>query len=198
MTAMVVGAGAGIAASYVLGTFPTAQLVGRRVGHDPTREGSGNPGASNVYRTAGRTAGALVLLGDAAKGALPTAIALVASGRPLAAWCWVAAVLGHVVAIPGVRRGGKGVATAGGGALVLYPFVALTLVLVFAFVARRWRVAALASLTITVLLPPLVALTRHGWLETLLAAGVSALVIVRHRSNIDRLLRGNETVLPGR
>src|SRR5690349_2170234 len=106
MTAMVVGAGAGIAASYVLGTFPTAQLVGKRVGHDPTREGSGNPGASNVYRTAGRAAGALVLLGDAAKGAVPTAIALVASGRPLAAWCWVAAVLGHVIAIPGVRRGG--------------------------------------------------------------------------------------------
>ncbi len=195
---MVVGAGAGIVLSYLVGTFPTAQLVGRRLGHDPLREGSGNPGASNVYRTAGRAAGAFVLLGDAAKGAVPAAIALVASGRPLATWCWLAAVLGHVVSIPRVRRGGKGVATAGGGALVLYPLVSVGLIVVFVLVARRWRVAALASLAMAVPLAPLVALTGHGWRETAAAAAVSLLVIVRHRANIRRLIRGNERAMPTR
>jgi glycerol-3-phosphate acyltransferase PlsY len=198
MTAMVVGEGAGIVASYVLGTFPTAQLVGRRLGHDPLREGSGNPGASNVYRTAGRTAGAFVLLGDAVKGAVPAGVALVASGRPLANWCWVAAVLGHVVAIPRVRRGGKGVATAGGGAMVLYPLVSVALIVVFAVVAKRWRMAALASLTIAVLLPPLVALSGRGPRETALAGAVSALVIVRHHANIGRLLHRTERAMPTR
>ena len=56
--------------AYLLGTFPTAILVGRREGRDPTQEGSGNPGASNTFRTMGRRAGAIVLLGDVAKGAL--------------------------------------------------------------------------------------------------------------------------------
>ncbi len=195
---MVVAAGAGIAASYLVGSFPTAQLVGRRLGHDPLREGSGNPGASNVYRTAGRAAGAFVLLGDMVKGALPTAIALIASGRPLAAWCWLAAVLGHVVAIPRVRRGGKGVATAGGGALVLHPLVSVALILVFVLVARRWRVAALASLAMAGLLAPAVALSGRGWHEIAVAGAVSLLVILRHHANIGRLLRGAEPSLPAR
>ena len=67
--------------AYLLGTFPTAILVGRREGRDPTQEGSGNPGASNTFRTMGRRAGAIVLLGDVAKGALAAGMGL-ATGQP--------------------------------------------------------------------------------------------------------------------
>src|SRR5690349_18914145 len=97
--------------AYAAGTFPTAQLVGRRLGRDPTREGSGNPGATNVYRTAGRRAGLMVALGDVAKGAVPTAVGYLVDGRPLATVAWAAAVAGHVAPVTRRLRGGKGVAT---------------------------------------------------------------------------------------
>ena len=72
-----------VVAGYGLGTLPTALLVGRRTGVDPTIAGSGNPGASNVYRTSGKTAGALVLLGDLAKGALAAGAGLAVDGGVL-------------------------------------------------------------------------------------------------------------------
>jgi glycerol-3-phosphate acyltransferase PlsY len=67
--------------AYLLGTFPAAQLVGGARGHDPTREGSGNPGASNVYRLAGRRAGATVFALDLVKGALATGAGYALDGR---------------------------------------------------------------------------------------------------------------------
>lgn len=184
-----------IAGSYAVGTFPTAQLVGRRAGHDPTVEGSGNPGATNVYRTAGRRAGALVLLGDLAKGALPTAVALATSGRTVAGWCWLAAVLGHVVPLWRPRRGGKGVATAGGGALVLHPFASVVLIALFVLVVRRSRMAALGSLAMAVLLAPAV-LVEHGAREAAFALGVGVVIVARHRANIRRMRAGTERLLP--
>ena len=79
----------GVIAGYIVGTFPTAQLVARLVGaDDPTTQGSGNPGASNVYRTAGKRAGVLVGVIDALKGAVPAAIALIVAGRPEAHAVW--------------------------------------------------------------------------------------------------------------
>src|SRR3954465_2639001 len=109
------GAGAGLLAlSYLLGTFPTALIVARLTGHDPTQEGSGNPGASNVYRLAGARAGAAVFLGDAVKGAAATAIGRAVGGPPLAMACGVSAVLGHVFPLFRGFRGGRGVATAAG------------------------------------------------------------------------------------
>lgn len=200
MPGMVVGEIAGVAGAYLLGTFPTAQLVGRRVGHDPLREGSGNPGATNVYRTAGRAAGTAVLVGDAAKGALPTVLAFVIAGRWVATLCWLAAVLGHVA--PVVRglhgsRGGKGVATAAGGAIVLYPLEALAMFVVFVGVTKRTRVASLGSLAMALLLPVLVAVTGHPARESIGAAIVSMVVVARHHRNIRRLLAGTEHRIPG-
>jgi glycerol-3-phosphate acyltransferase PlsY len=189
---VVVAAIALVVAAYLAGTFPTARLVAARRGHDPRREGSGNPGATNVYRVAGRRAGALVALGDVAKGAVPTGVALGVSGRSLAAACWVAAVVGHVFPLHQRGRGGKGVATAGGGAVVLYPLASAVLVVVFVVVAKSTRRASVASLSIAPLLPVLVAVTDHAGWETAVAAGISALIVVRHAGNIGRLLRHEE------
>jgi glycerol-3-phosphate acyltransferase PlsY len=183
--ALVVGA-------YLVGTFPTAQLVGARRGVDPTRAGSGNPGATNVLRTAGRGAGAIVFVGDVCKGAIPTAIGLAVGGRSLGVCCWAAAVLGHVFPLTRKLRGGKGVATAGGGVLVLYPLVGVVLLVLFGSVIKVTRTASIGSLAMAVALPVLVAVSgRPGW-EVAVAAGVSLLVVARHGGNIQRLLRHEE------
>jgi glycerol-3-phosphate acyltransferase PlsY len=183
--------------AYLVGMLPSAQLVARRAGHDPTSEGSGNPGASNVLRIAGRRAGAAVLALDAGKGAVPTGLALALSGRPLAAACWTAAALGHVFPVVRRLRGGKGVATVAGGAVVLYPLVSVGLLVVFAAVAGLGRRPSVASLTVAVLLPLAVAATgRPAW-EVAVAAVLSALVVVRHAGNIRRLARGEEQAIRG-
>src|SRR3954471_22016442 len=91
-----VATGGLLALSYLLGTFPTALIVARLTGHDPTTEGSGNPGASNVYRLAGARAGLAVFLGDAAQGAVAAGVGRAVGGPPLALACGLAAVVGHV------------------------------------------------------------------------------------------------------
>src|SRR5438270_8719826 len=96
------GVGGLLVLSYLLGTFPTALIVARLAGHDPTTEGSHNPGATNVYRLAGPGAGAAVFVGDAAKGALATAAGRAAAPPSFAMACGLAAVGGHV--FPVFRR----------------------------------------------------------------------------------------------
>lgn len=183
----------GIAAAYLVGTFPTALWIGRRVGTDPSKEGSGNPGASNVYRLSGKRAGVLVGLIDASKGAVPAAIALGVSGREAAHAVWVAAVVGHVWPVFRRFRGGKGVATAGGGGLVINPVVGIACGLLFFGVVKAGRVAALGSLAIALAYPVIsVVVGRPGW-EVTVGAGVAALLVVRHQSNIRRLLSREES-----
>jgi len=190
------GAGAGLlAVSYLLGTFPTALIVARLAGHDPTKEGSGNPGASNVYRLAGTKAGLAVFLGDAAKGVVATAIGKAAGGPPLALACGLAAVLGHVFPVFRRFRGGRGVATAAGTVAVLEPLVAVPFVAVWLLVARLTGKASVASLVVIGATPAVVfALDRPAWEK----AGVSALaavVVARHAGNLVRLARGDEPEL---
>ena len=182
-----------IVAAYLVGTFPTAQIVGRRTGRDPTALGSGNPGASNVWRLSGKRAGAIVGFIDLAKGVLPTSLALAVSGRPAAHAVWVAAVVGHVWPITRRLRGGKGVATAGGGGLVLGPLIGLACGGVFLVAVKFGRIAALGSLIIAVGYPALAAATGRPFWEVATASGVAAIVIVRHQSNIRRLIRGDRS-----
>ena len=182
-----------VVAAYLVGMFPAAQVVSRRTGHDPTAEGSGNPGATNVWRVAGRRAGALVAVIDVAKGALPTLFALGVADRPTGYAVWVAAVVGHVWPITRRLRGGKGVATAGGGGLVLNPLVGVACIVMFVAVVRLVRIAALGSLGIAVGYPTLLALSgQPGW-EVATASGVAVILFVRHQSNIRRLIRGEES-----
>ena len=138
-------------ASYAIGMLPTALIVGRCIGRHPTSEGSGNPGASNMYRIGGLKAASVVGIVDTAKGALPALAALALWGRNEALAAWLGATAGHVWPVLGLLpgldklRGGKGVATAGGGALVLQPLLASISLMVFVSVLLWRRVAALAS-----------------------------------------------------
>jgi glycerol-3-phosphate acyltransferase PlsY len=190
-----VGAGGLLVLSYLLGTFPTAQLVARFAGHDPTREGSGNPGASNVYRLAGPRAGLAVFLGDAAKGAVAAGVGRAVGGPPLALACGVAAVLGHVFPVFRGFRGGRGVATAAGTVAVIEPIVAMPFVAVWLLIARLTGRASAASLVVIGATPVVVlALDRPAW-EKLGMAGLAAIVVARHAGNLVRLARGEEPAL---
>lgn len=185
-------AAAVVTLGYCLGMLPTAMLVARRTGRDPTVEGSGNPGATNTTRISGRGAGFVVLLGDVAKGAVAAGVGLAVGGRALGLAAGAAAVVGHIFPVTRSFRGGKGVATASGMAAVLYPLVSVVLVVVLGVVYRVTGKMSVASLTIAVLLPIGVALRgRPGW-EVAGVAALSLLVFVRHRENIRRLLGGSE------
>ena len=179
-------------AAYGAGMFPTAGLVGHRIGHDPTSEGSGNPGATNIYRLGGRLAGVAVALGDMAKGAAPVGAALLLWDRPEAMAAWIGAVAGHVW--PALRRfrGGKGMATAGGGGIVLDPVIGLICVVVFFGMVRLTRVAALGSLSVGVAYPVLALVLGWPGPEVIVAAVVMGVMAMRHHGNIVRLVRGTE------
>ncbi len=192
---MGVGVAGLLALSYLLGTFPTALIVARLAGHDPTKEGSGNPGASNVYRLAGARAGLAVFLGDAAKGALAAGVGRAVGGPPLALACGLASVVGHVFPVFRGFRGGRGVATAAGTVAVLEPVVALPFVAAWLLIARLTGKASVASLVVIGATPVVVfALDRPGW-EKAGMVGLAAIVVGRHAGNLVRLARGEEASL---
>ena len=187
-------------AAYLLGTFPSAQLVAGASGVDITRSGSGNPGASNVTRTLGWRKGAIVFALDALKGALAAGVGLLLASRGAAYALGAAAILGHVY--PATRRfhGGKGVATGAGVMIVLHPLVSAVLAVVWFTVSRLTGKAALASIAIVVALPIGIALTGvPGW-EIAATLALCALVMIRHVANLQRLWHRQEPRLdaPGR
>ena len=181
--------------AYLIGTFPSAILVARANGIDIREVGSGNPGASNVARILGWRRGVWVFVLDAAKGALAAGLGMVVDGRPAGYVLGGAAILGHVFPVWNRFRGGKGVATGGGIFIALSPVVFSVLVALWFVLSRLTRKASLASIIIVVLLPIGVGIVRQELWEVLATIGVSLLVMIRHVSNIKRLVTRNEHVL---
>jgi acyl phosphate:glycerol-3-phosphate acyltransferase len=176
--------------AWLLGTFPSAMLVARAKGHDVLREGSGNPGASNVARIVGWRYGAAVLAMDFVKGAVAAGVGLAVGGRPGAFVLGAAAIVGHTY--PLYRKGGKGVAAASGMLVVLFPLIVAGLAVVWLVVARLMKKASLASLLVTVLFPITVAIAGYDLWEVAVLAALAVLVVARHAGNIRRLLRHSE------
>jgi glycerol-3-phosphate acyltransferase PlsY len=179
-----------VVTGYVLGTAPTAVVVGRRLGVDPRAQGSGNPGASNVYRTMGRRPAAVVLGVDLCKGALAAALGWAIGGHTVGLVAGAAAVLGH--SFPIGRRGGKGVATCAGMLFVLFPLVALVTALGWVLVARVVHRPSVASIIVALGAPIGVVFAGASGVEVALLVAVAALVVLRHADNIRRLARGTE------
>lgn len=181
--------------AYALGTFPTGVLVAKREGYAVHDEGSGNPGASNVYRVAGLKAGAIVLIGDALKGVAAAGAGLAFDGREFALVCGLAAVVGHCFPVQRWGKGGKGVATAGGVGLLVYPALVVVFAALWFVIARLLNKASLGSLIVVLATPVVVALMGRPGREIALLSAICLLVIARHHSNIRRLIRGEESSL---
>jgi glycerol-3-phosphate acyltransferase PlsY len=185
-----------VVAAYLIGSVPFSFLVARAFGvRDVRRVGSGNVGATNVLRSAGKAAGALALVLDVGKGAAATALAglLAPDDAALPAAAAVAAVVGHMFPVWLRFEGGKGVATGLGALAPLAPTAALGAIAAFAVVALATRFVSLASVAGAVVLA-VVAVGRRGPDPVAVAAVVSAaLVVFRHRSNLRRILGGTES-----
>ena len=182
-----------LAASYLVGAFPTADLVNRAVGHDVHHEGSGNPGATNTYRLAGAPAAAIVMAVDMGKGAVASWAGDRLDGRGPA--CGVAAVLGHCFPPTDPGAGGKGVATAGGMLLVTDPPLAVLAAATWAGLAKATRRASLASIVAAAALPIAATALRRPAKERRALLATAAVIVLRHRENIGRLRRGVEPAL---
>ncbi|MGH7572868.1 MAG: glycerol-3-phosphate 1-O-acyltransferase PlsY [Gemmatimonadota bacterium] len=192
----------GLLLAYLAGAFPTAWLAGRAKGIDLGAVGSGNYGATNVYRNLGWTSALIVVLVDVAKGFLPVQLLpgwLPADGlTPIAYQVLLAvvAVLGHVFSVFLSFRGGKGVGTAAGAFLALAPKALLLAVLTWGLVLAWRRIVSLASLTGAVVLLVAVwalhARETGAWPLVLATTLLAAFVFWTHRENIGRLRRGEE------
>ncbi len=185
---------AALVAAYAAGMLPSAIVVARSRGVDITTFGSGNPGASNVARALGARWGVVVFALDAAKGAVPVVLALLAT-RPLAYGCAAAAVLGHVFPVTRGFRGGKGIATGAGVLLPLHPPVMLAAAATWLLVAKVSKRASVASiLVVPAVIVAVVVRGTPGW-EIAALTGLAGLIEIRHLSNIRRLFSGTEHAL---
>jgi glycerol-3-phosphate acyltransferase PlsY len=184
--------------AYLVGTVPTASWVASASGLDPTTEGSGNPGASNVTRLLGRRAGAIVLAGDLGKGLVATFAGLAVGGHGLALACGLAVVAGHILPVTRRGRGGKGVATSVGVVVVLWPAAIPVLLAAWLVAFGSTRRASVGSLAAALVCPATVALVGYGTVDTVAAAALAVAIVVRHRDNLQRLVRGDEPALTRR
>ena len=185
-----------IIAAYLIGAIPTGVILTRLVGGEDIRKaGSGNIGATNVYRVAGRKLGIITLVGDCLKGVIPLLIAqqgfnLPAGGMALVA---LAAFIGHCYPVYLGFKGGKGVATALGIFLVLSPLSVLCLLVVFVLILWKWRYISLASISAAATVPFLVLWFESSFALFMATLLIAAIVIWKHRENIGRLRGGTES-----
>jgi glycerol-3-phosphate acyltransferase PlsY len=183
-----------VLAGYLIGSLPLGLLLARGwSGVDPRRVGSGNLGATNVYRTAGWGLGLAVMALDMAKGTGAVLLAArtgVGEGPTVAAG--VAAVLGHVFPMWLRGRGGKGVATACGAFAVLAPLATAAALGAFVVTVAATRVVSAGSLVATLALPSVAALSGSTPAVTVGAVVVAAVIAWRHRGNLARIRAGTE------
>lgn len=179
--------------AYLLGSIPVGVILARIKGTDPRKVGSGNIGATNVMRAAGKAFGALTLIGDILKGFLPVAIAFALNeSRVVVAAVGLAAFVGHLFPLFLGFKGGKGVATALGVYLALDHLAVLIAIVVFAVILLKWRYVSLSSLVGVALMPFLLYLRYSPSEYVYLVLIVGALTFIKHRGNIRRLIAGTE------
>ena len=181
--------------AYLLGSVSSAILLSKIMGfEDPRSEGSGNPGATNVLRIAGRKAAFLTLVGDFLKGLIPVLIAAALLADPLVvALTAFAAFAGHCFPVFFAFRGGKGVATALAASLAFDWVIGLILIAIWLLFARVFKISSLAAIVSFCALPALTFWRHPDIGVTVVFAAISIILIWRHRGNIQRLISGTES-----
>jgi len=181
-------------ASYLLGAVPFGLLLSKALcKRDPRDYGSGNIGATNAMRTGGKLVGALTLLADISKGAIPVSLALMAQLPE----SWIAAIavatfFGHIFPVYLGFRGGKGVATMLGVILPWQPLIAAIGLLAWIILLKITRYVSLSSIVAALLLPLLLALSGASMPALMVGMVFASLVTLKHAANIKRLINGTE------
>lgn len=183
--------------SYFLGAVPTSYLLSRLfAGIDLRQHGSGNLGATNLYRVLGWKYAIPAALVDIAKGVVPVLVFApqVSDSQLFALACGVAAIVGHVFSVFVGFKGGKGVATAAGVMLALAPIALLVSAAVWGVLVRLTGYVSLGSIVAAAVLPFAIYLLEDSRTPALvwIAAAIAAAVIILHWRNIQRLIRGTE------
>ncbi len=181
--------------AYLLGSISSAILLSRIMGFaDPRSDGSNNPGATNVLRIAGKKAAFLTLVGDCLKGLIPVLVAQgVGADAFTVALTAFAAFIGHCFPVFFQFRGGKGVATAIAGTVGFDWLTGLILIGTWLLFAKVFRISSLAAIISFAALPLVVYWRVPGLAVTGVFVAISAILIWRHRGNIQRLLTGTES-----
>jgi len=185
--------------AYLIGSLSAAIIICKLMGlPDPRTQGSRNPGATNVLRIAGKKAAALVLLGDMLKGFIPLLVARAFDVEDhILAAVGLAAFLGHLYPIFFGFHGGKGVATSLGILLGLSWPLAAAVLATWLFMAKVFRISSLSALTASIAAPLYTWLLLDSAPLLVMVCVISAMLLWRHRSNIQRLISGAEGKLGG-
>lgn len=195
-----------VIAAYLLGSIPTSVWLGRALkGVDLREHGSGNAGATNAFRVLGKPIGTVVLLLDMLKGYLAVNLSHLQDEIDPGSEVWMMlriglgliAVCGHIFPVFAGFRGGKGVAAITGAALAIHPWAALAAIGIYLVVFLLFKISALGSLSAVLTYPVWIFWVFPSEFLTvrIFSLLVLALVLLTHRSNIRRLLRGEEKVL---
>jgi glycerol-3-phosphate acyltransferase PlsY len=179
--------------SYLLGSVPIGFLVGDYLlGVDIRQHGSGNIGATNVFRILGIGPGLVVFVGDLAKGVIPVLAGKELGGSLLALLAGLAAIIGHNWSLFLGFKGGRGVATGAGVIFALSPLVGLIAFFLWAAVVMLSRYVSLGSIVATMAVPVLMFILHQPWSYVLFGVVIAILIVYRHRPNMKRLLNGTE------
>ena len=183
--------------AYLLGSISVGLMLARlRGGVNLRQSGSGNIGATNVARTLGKGAGILTLLGDGAKGLIAVLLAQAyGSSLFITAAAALAAVLGHMFPLYHRFCGGRGVATALGVLLPTLPLAVLCGLAVWLAVVALWHYVSAGSMLAAIAVPLFAVVFSYPPPLVLTATVIALLILYKHRENIQRLLRGNESKL---
>jgi len=181
--------------AYLIGSLSSAILLSKLMGFtDPRTDGSNNPGATNVLRIAGKKAAFITLAGDCLKGLIPVLLAhwLVDDGF-VVALTGFSAFLGHCFPLYFGFKGGKGVATAIAVSVGFEWMIGVIIIVIWLLFARVFKISSLAAIIAFTTLPVLIYWREASAMTTAVFTMMSIILIWRHKSNIQRLLQGDET-----
>lgn len=180
--------------AYLIGSISTAYIIGRaKGGLDIRQYGSGNAGATNVARVLGFRSGIITLILDFLKGIIAVLVGYWLNGAWGASAAGMAVIAGHNWPIYFQFKGGKGVATALGAALVLSPIIGIILLLIAGIIIFLTRYVSLGSIIAAALYPVLVFIMQPDLWLVIFSIFAGAIIVIRHRGNIKRLMNGTES-----
>ncbi|WP_214794823.1 MULTISPECIES: glycerol-3-phosphate 1-O-acyltransferase PlsY [unclassified Exiguobacterium] len=186
--------------SYLLGAIPFALIIGK-LGYrvDVREHGSGNLGTTNTFRVLGKKAGILVLLGDMGKGLVAALLPLLFGSEMSLLLAGIPAVIGHSYPIFAKFKGGKSVATSGGVLLAAFPwffFVVVGTFIVTLLISRMVSLSSMAAAVVGLVTATAYSLVTKDWLPLIVIVPLALFIIIKHRTNWQRIRAGNEPKVP--